>query len=145
MLKKLLLLISFLMFTACGDNGPDIKGDNDSPEYLATAFFYAVLIEDDLNKAIKMSVPKYGRILKSYGSTRQFARNVLNMRFDEVTIEVDHGSRSVRKRFGDTATLNVVLHGRHNGNKIADMRRIKLIKQKGRWYVEKVLDDPYAR
>ena len=145
MLRKLLFTTLILLLSACGGDSPEIKGDNDSPEYKATQFFYAVLLENDLDKAIKASVPKYGRILKSYGSTKQFARSVLNMRFDEVTIEVDHGSRSVRKQFGDDALLNVILHGKHNGNKIADMRRVKLVKLKGKWYIEKVLDDPYAR
>ena len=145
MLRTLFITLSLFFLTACSEDTPEIKGDNDSPEYKATEFFYAVLLEDDLNKAVKVSVPKYGRILKSYGSTKQFARNVLNMRFDEVTIEVDHGSRSVRKRFGDSAVLNVILHGKHNGNKIADMRKVKLVKIKGKWFIEKVLDDPYAR
>lgn len=145
MIRK--ILISFFVFflSACGDDAPDIKAESDSPEYKATEFFYAILIEEDLNKAVNASLPKYGRVIKSYGSTKQFARNILNMRFDEVEIEVDHGSRSVRKRFGDSAVLNVILHGKHNGNKIADMRQVKLTKVKGVWYIEKVLDDPFAR
>ena len=145
MLRNILLSSLFILLAACGDTAPEIKADNDSPEYKASEFFYAVLLEDDINKAVNASVPKYGRIIKSYGSTKQFARNVLNMRFDEVEIEIDHGSRSVRKRFGDSAVLNVILHGKHNGNRIADMRQVKLIKVKGTWYIEKVLDDPYAR
>lgn len=145
MLRKFLLFSFLVVLSACGKDNSEIKGDNDSPEYKASEFFYAVLLNHDLNKAIEVSMPKYGRILKSYGSTKQFSRNVLNMRFDEVTIEVDHGSRSVRKRFGDSAVLNVILHGKLNGNKIADMRKVKLIKIKGIWYIEKVLDDPYAR
>ena len=145
MFRKILLLLPILMLVACGGDSPEIKAENDSPEYKATEFFYAILIEEDLNKAVNASLPKYGRIIKSYGSTRQFTRNILNMRFDEVEIEVDHGSRSVRKRFGDSAVLNVILHGKHNGNKIADMRQVKLTKVKGKWYIEKVLDDPFAR
>lgn len=145
MLRNLLIPFMLMLLAACGDNAPEIKAESDSPEYKASEFFYAILLEDDLNKAVNASVPKYGRVIKSYGSTKQFARNILNMRFDEVEIEIDHGSRSVRKRFGDSATLNVILHGKHNGNRIADMRQIKLVKLKGVWYVEKVLDDPYAR
>ncbi|WP_372769177.1 hypothetical protein [Pseudoalteromonas sp.] len=145
MLRKIFLSFFIFLLAACGDEAPEIKADNDSPEYKATEFFYAILIEDDLNKAMNASLPKYARIIKSYGSTKQFARNILNMRFDEVEIEIDHGSRSVRKRFGDSAVLNVILHGKHNGNKIADMRQVRLTKVKGKWYIEKVLDDPYAR
>lgn len=145
MFRKILLLIPILFLAACGDDAPEIKAENDSPEYKTTEFFYAILVEEDLNKAVNASLPKYGRIIKSYGSTKQFARNILNMRFDEVEIEVDHGSRSVRKRFGDSAVLNVILHGKHNGNKVADIRKVKLTKVNGTWYIEKVLDDPHSR
>lgn len=145
MFRKIFISLFIFALAACSEEIPEIKADNDSPEYKASEFFYAILLEDDINKAVNASIPKYGRVIKSYGSTKQFARNVLNMRFDEVEIEIDHGSRSVRKRFGDTATLNVILHGKHNGNKVADMRQIQLVKVKGAWYIEKVLDDPYAR
>jgi hypothetical protein len=145
MLRHFIFVVSCLVLVACDGNAIKINADDDSPEYKAAEFFYALLNEQDLHKTAALSVPKYGRIVKSYGSTKQFARNVLNMSFDEVTIEIDNGSFTVRKRYDDTAILNVILHGTHNGRRIADLRKVKLVRIKRLWYIEKVLDDPFAR
>ncbi len=145
-MKSAILSVFFLVaLIACGDSGPDIKSERSSPEYNASLYFYSLLQEKDINAAMEISVPKLARVMKSYGSAKQYTRNVLNMKFDTVKVEIDHGSRSVRKQYGDSAVLNVILSGKYNGNKVNDMRKIKMIKHKGQWYVEKVLDDPWAR
>lgn len=134
-----------ILLTACSDDGPEVSGDNDSPEYAATVFFYAIYEEKDLKKTMSLATPKLARIIKSYGSTRQFARNLINMQFDTVTIEIDRTSKSIRKRYGDKATITLIFSGTLNGNKVDDMRSVKLISKKGKWFVEKIVDDPYAR
>jgi len=134
-----------LLLTACSDDGPEVSGDNDSPEYAATVFFYAIYEEKDLKKTMSLATPKLARIIKSYGSTRQFARNLINMQFDTVTIEIDRTSKSIRKRYGDKATITLIFSGTLNGGKVDDMRSVKLISKKGKWFVEKIVDDPYAR
>jgi len=134
-----------ILLTACSDDGPEVSGDNDSPEYAATVFFYAIYEEKDLKKTMSLATPKLARIIKSYGSTRQFARNLINMQFDTVTIEIDRTSKSIRKRYGDKATITLIFSGTLNGGKVDDMRSVKLISKKGKWFVEKIVDDPYAR
>ncbi|WP_042145020.1 MULTISPECIES: hypothetical protein [unclassified Pseudoalteromonas] len=136
-------ILTFL--TACSDDGPEVSGDNDSPEYAATVFFYAIYEEKDLKKTMSMATPKLARIIKSYGSTRQFARNLINMQFDTVNIEIDRTSKSIRKRYGDKATITLIFSGTHLGKKVDDMRSVKLINKKGKWFIEKIVDDPYAR
>jgi len=142
-----IIFTAFLMvfLTACSDDGPEVSGDNDSPEYAATVFFYAIYEEKDLKKTMSLATPKMARIIKSYGSTRQFARNLINMQFDTVNIEIDRTSKSIRKRYGDKATITLIFSGTLNGNNVDDMRSVKLIQKKGKWFIEKIVDDPYAR
>lgn len=142
---KLLLVSILLLLAACGSDEPNIKSEKSSPEYNASLYFHSLLQDKDIKTAMAISVPKHARIMKSYGSAKQYARNVLNMKFDTVEIEIDHGSRSVRKTFGDSAVLNVIITGKYNGHRVTDARKVKMIKHKGQWYVEKVLADPYAR
>lgn len=146
MVKKLLLIVSILLLSACGqDEGPEYKGDKSSPEYTISLYFHAIFETQDLKEAMSHSTDSHARVMKSYGSTRQFARNVLNMSFDSVIAEVDQGSRSVRVRYDDQAVLSVVFSGTYNGQKVNDLRRVKVIEVKGKWLVDDVLEDPYAR
>ena len=143
--RSMLMATCALFLIACGDDGPDIKGDTNSPEFAAITFFHAMYNDQDLAKVMEMSTPKLARIIQSYGSTKQFARNVINMQFDSVNLEVDQTSRSVRKIYGDNATITLIFSGQLNGNKVDDMRSIKLIKVKSTWFVEKIIDDTYGR
>ena len=142
-----ILFTAFLMLfiTACSDDGPEVSGDQSSPEYAATVFFYAIYEEKDLKKTMSMATPKLARIIKSYGSTRQFARNLINMQFDTVNIEINRTSKSIRKRYGDKATITLIFSGTLHGKKVDDMRSVKMINKKGKWFIEKIIDDPYAR
>jgi hypothetical protein len=144
-LRLISLVLSLSFLSACSESGPEVSGDNDSPEYAATVFFYAIYEEKDLKKTMSLTTPKLARIIKSYGSTRQFARNLINMQFDTVNIEIDRTSKSIRKRYGDKATITLIFSGHLNGNKKDDMRSVKLINKKGKWFIDKILDDPYAR
>ncbi len=143
-IKIAALFIASLMLSAC-DDGPKVTGDSNSPEYAATVFFYTLYEQKDLNKAAEMASPKLARIMRSYGTASQFARNLLNMQFDTVTIEVDRTSRSVRKRYGDKATINLIFSGQHLGNKVDDFRSVVLVKRKGTWFIDRIKADPYAR
>lgn len=143
---RILLLATFgMLLTACGDEGPDIKGDTNTPEYATIHFFHAMYNDKDLEQVMSMSTPKLARIIESYGSTGQFARSIINMQFDEVTLEVDQTSRSVRKIYGDNATITLIFSGTFQGNKVDDMRSVKLIKIKSTWYIDKIIDDPYGK
>ncbi len=143
---RFILLCCFSLFlTACFDSTPEVKGDSDSPEYVATVYFYTLYEEKDLNKASKMATPKLRRVMKSYGTSKQFTRGLVNMQFDTVNIEVDRTGRSVRKRYKDKATINLIFSGYFNDKKVDDMRSVVMINRKGTWFVEKINDDPYAR
>ncbi|WKD23670.1 hypothetical protein NDQ71_00730 [Pseudoalteromonas sp. KG3] len=133
-----------LLLNGCGgDNAP--KGEKNTPGNSAALFFDTLYNEQDLNKASTMATPRMARIMKSYGTSKQFARNLVNMQYDNVVIEVDMTNMNLREQYGDTANINLIFTGQFNGNKVDDMRSVKMVRKKGNWYVDKINADPFAR
>ena len=92
-----------------------------------------------------MATPKMARIMRSYGTAKQFARNLINLQYDSVKIEVDMTNQSLREQYGDYAKVNLVFTGMLRGEQVDDMRSVQMIRKKGKWYVDKVNPDPFAR
>ena len=141
-LTSLLSLIACLFISACGDSGKTL---GDTPGDTATAYFDALYNQQDLQKASTMATPNLTRIMKSYGTAKQFSRNLVNMQYDEVVIEVDMSDVSVREQYGNNAKINLVFTGYLNGEKVDDFRSVKMLRKKGKWYIDKIVADPYAR
>jgi len=141
-ISSLLSLFVCLFISACGD---DAKTLGDTPGDTATAYFDALYNQQDLQKASTMATPNLTRIMKSYGTAKQFSRNLVNMQYDEVVIEVDMTNMSVREQYGDNAKINLIFTGYFNGDKIDDFRSVKMLRKKGKWYIDKIVADPYAR
>ncbi|MEZ7277283.1 hypothetical protein [Pseudoalteromonas sp. 68 DY56-GL68] len=146
-MKKILFicaLLSSVLLLGCGpEDAP--KGEKNTPGVTATLFFDALYNKQDLNLATQYATPKMARIMQSYGTANQFARNLVNMQYDEVVIEVDMTNMSLREQYGDKANINLIFTGYFNGKKIDDMRSVKMIRKKGDWYIEKINPDPFAR
>ncbi len=145
MFKRIAITISallVLLIQGCG--GGSVSGESGSPEQAATEFFYAIYRDQDLDKVASYATPKLARIVKGYGSIQGVTRNMLNMYFDKVEIEVDKG-RNLRENYGDKATITLIFTGSHKGGKVADMRTVKMVRIKGEWLVETVKADPFAR
>ncbi|WP_151172915.1 hypothetical protein [Pseudoalteromonas ruthenica] len=144
-MKRTLLLALILLLTACGQNDDDITGDPNSPGYVATQYFYALYNHDNLERATQYATPKLARIMRSYGTASQFTRNLVNLQYDQVTIELDRTEMSVRQQYGDHATINLVFTGHFHGNQVDDMRSVKMIRERGDWLVSEIVPDPYGR
>jgi hypothetical protein len=141
-ISSLLSLVICLFLVACGD---DVKTLDDTPGETAAAYFDALYNQKDLQKASTLATPNLTRIMKSYGTIKQFSRSLVNMQYDEVVIEVDMSNVSLREQYGDSAKINLIFTGYLNGTKIDEMRSVNMLRKKGRWYVDKILADPYAR
>ena len=138
------LVFAFTMLTACGSD-ENAAGAKDSPGYTATLYFDALYNKNSLELATQHSTPRLARIMRSYGTASQFARNLVNMQYDEVTIEVDMTNQSLREQYGKEAKINLIFTGQLHGEQVDDMRSVQMIKKKGKWYVDKILADPFAR
>jgi len=139
-----LLLLVLITFFGCGSD-ESARGDKSSPGYAATMYFDAIYNKKDFDAAIQLATPKMGRIMRSYGTAKQFARNLVNLQYDSVTIEVDMTNQSLREQYGDDAKVNLVFTGMLRGEQVDDMRSVQMIRKKGKWYVDKINPDPFAR
>ncbi|MAD89960.1 MAG: hypothetical protein CMK64_09675 [Pseudoalteromonas sp.] len=145
-MKKITALLFLFLFaiTGCGSDEPS-RGDKNSPGYAATMYFDAIYNQKDFDAAIKMATPKLARIMRSYGTAKQFSRNLVNLQYDSVTIEVDMTNQSLREQYGDDAKVNLVFTGMLRGEQVDDMRSVQMVRKKGTWYVDKINADPFAR
>ncbi|KZN30473.1 hypothetical protein N480_05830 [Pseudoalteromonas luteoviolacea S2607] len=136
--------LTTLFLAGCGNEEAG-RGDKDTPGYAATMYFDALYNRKDMKAALKLSTPRLARIMRSYGTPSQFTRNLVNMQFDQVTIELDMTNKSLREQYGKKAKVNLIFTGQLHGDQVDDMRSVQMVKRKGDWYVDKINPDPYAR
>ncbi|MDX3773866.1 hypothetical protein QE250_07060 [Chromatiaceae bacterium AAb-1] len=117
---------------------------NNTPEYIASEFFEAIYNEKNLEKAKQLSTAEYAAVMESYGTVRQVSRTMFNMSFDSVEIAVNRSGQSLRQQYDTTANITLVLTGPYNGDRHDDVRTVTLVKQQGRWLVQKVQQDRFS-
>ena len=153
-LRVLIPLLAMSLVACGGDTTSDAnkqssKGTaattSDSPEITAVKFFEAIYVENDIKKAQKYVSPSLQRVMSSYHSGKAMGRTLLNMSFDEVVITVEDTNKSVREFYTDKADVMLIFTGTHDGNKQVNMRMVKMVKEKGKWMVNEIKDDPFAR
>lgn len=147
-MRAFLLIFSLLLLGACGDSTTSKSGSTTSaevPELIAVKFFEAILVENDLKKAAKYSVPSLARVLNSFSSGKAAGRTLLNMKFDQVAITVEDTNKSVREFYTDKADVMLIFTGTYDGGKRVDLRMVKMVVQNGKWLVSEIKTDPFAR
>ena len=124
------LFLALVILFGCGSD-ESTRGDKSNPGFVATMYFDAIYNKKDFDAAIQLATPKMGRIMRSYGTAKQFARNLINLQYDSVTIEVDMTNQSLREQYGDDAKVNLVFTGMLRGEQVDDMRSVQMIRKKG--------------
>ena len=133
-----------MLLLACREEQPSVNAQWGSPEYIATEFFHALYIENNLEKAKRLSTPKYADLMESYGSVRQVERTLINLSFDSVEIRVNRSGGNLREQYEDQADIELLLTGQHNGKKVDEMRVVEMIQQNGNWVVQSVKVDKFS-
>lgn len=139
------ILPLLLLLSACEEKAPPVNAQWGTPEFIATEFFDALYNDKDLEKAKKLSTPKYAALMESYGTPRQVVRTMFNMPFDKVTISVNRAGQNLREQYEDEAEVTLVFSGPHNGEQIAEMRVVTMVKLKGKWVVQNVKVDKFSK
>jgi hypothetical protein len=143
-----LMLCAFLM-QGCGEKkvgegvGKFGTMDESTAEYSATKFFDHLYNTKDVNELLRYSSPKMSRLIRSYRSSSNIQRHVINLRFDEVQFEINSSRNVGLTKYADTARLSVYFNGKLHGEKVEDLRTVNLIRHAGKWKVESVQDDKY--
>jgi hypothetical protein len=145
-------LLAVLCCTGCGgDSAPTEQSSTtatvnaENPQDVAVHFFVSLLQHNDVKEAQKYATGSVGRVMGGYASARTYARNVLNMNFDEVEISVDTSNQSVREFYKDRTTVILNFIGMKDGGKVHQFREVIMLEEKGEWRVGEIKADPFAR
>lgn len=139
------ILPLLLLLSACEEKAPPANAQWGTPEFIATEFFDALYNDKDLEKAKKLSTPKYAALMEAYGTPRQVVRTMFNMPFDAVTISVNRAGQNLREQYEEEAEVTLVFSGPHNGEQVAEMRVVTMTKYKGKWVVQNVKVDKFSK
>ena len=141
----LLLIFGLAACTEKNDNIPAFANPN-APEFRALTFFDAIYNQKDLKLAQKYATKKHARIVRSYGSTKGYARYVLNLQFDPgVDLKIDRTLNQIKIGDPNKTSVNILFTGEYQGNRVNDLRKVIFTKVKGQWLISEIGDDPYAR
>mgnify|MGYP000082478691 FL=1 len=147
-LKLVVLILSFSFISACDESNKNIPAfaNPDAPEYRALMFFDAIYNQKNLGEAQKYSTAKLSRILRSYGTTRGYARYVLNLPIDPgVDLQIDRSLNQVSTGQTDTTVVNILFTGTLNDERINDVRQAVFSRVDGEWLIDSGEDDPYMK
>ena len=148
-LHRIGLVIVILVITACSDvkrgEGVGKYGmmAENTPEYTAVMFLYAIYREPNLDNAMALSSERMKRLLNNYRTNRNAQRHLIGLSYDTVEINPDGGDTVGRTEFSKKADVTVFLSGFYQEDKIDELRTIKLVKEGGDWKVNDVETDPF--
>ena len=142
------LLPVVLLLSGCMERSKNIPSfaNPATPEYRALTFFDALYNQKDLKLALKYASKDHARIIKSYGTTKGYARYVLNLQFDPgVDLKIDRSLNQIQ--FGDPnkTHVNILFTGTYLDRPVNDLRKVVFKKVKNEWLITKIAGDPYAR
>ena len=118
--------------------------DPNTPEFAAVKFFESIYLEDNLDGALSFSTDRMARLLRSYHTNRNVQRHVLNLTYDTVEIMPDSGDNVGRNEFAEAAVITLFFTGHSNGDKVDDLRVVDLVRENGKWKVDKVRADMFS-
>lgn len=137
------LLCSVFLLTACGEDDPQKITTVDNPETVAIAFFDALYNEKNVEKAASVCNPKLARLILHYRSPGAVARHLFNMSYDRVEIKPDGTGVKVREQFKGSANITIYFDGYYQDNRIKEVKRLAIVQRDGKWFIDKVLKDPF--
>lgn len=139
---KYLILITALFLTGC-ESEKDKITEVDNPEHVAVAFFNALYNEKDVKKAALVCNPKLARLLLHYQTPQAVARHLFNMSYDKVEIKPDDSGVKLREQFKGSAVITLYFDGYYQDERLKDVKRLSIIQRDGKWYIDKILKDPF--
>lgn len=143
------IFLTAALFACGGPKEPEGAGkygmmDNSTPEGAALLFFGSIYKEKTYQNTLQYASPRMTRLLKSYHTPRAGQRHVLNLQYDQVPeMQLDSGDGVGRTEFAKEAEVSVFFSGTYNGDKIDELRTVKLIRTDKKWLVDSIKADKY--
>lgn len=141
LVKFTMSLIMVFSLASCMETAKEEANAEDA----AVGFFNALYNQKDINKAASFCTKDFAKLVKKHKTAHNVARRLFNMHYDNVKVDTGMGDATVRREFSSTGELTVLFTGQYDGRTIKELKKIKLIKQNEKWYVDKILKDPVPR
>jgi len=144
--KNILFALSFcsiILLTACGEEESKKITEVGHPEVVALAFFDALYNEKNIEKAASVCSPKLARLVLHYRSPEAVARHLFNMSYDKVEMKPDSGGLKIREQFKGNANITIYFDGFYQNKRIKEVKRLAIIQRDGKWFIDKILKDPF--
>ncbi|GGA84780.1 hypothetical protein GCM10011369_28500 [Neiella marina] len=139
-LRIVTLMLAVLTLIGCQDNKPQ-----QDPEDVAVAFFSAIYVEEDLEKAKRLSGPKLAELLEHYRNMEAIKRHVVGMEMVNPEIEVKNSSADFFRRLDQDVWVELHFTSKVGRSTIMDVRVVHLSQQfANTWVVHKIDADPFA-
>lgn len=145
MTKYVLMVPFFFLLLSCAEDNPAMSGSFAAPEHAAAEFFDAIYNQHDLELAKNLSTQPMADLIAHYGTPRQVARTLINMSYDEVTINVNRAGQNLREQYGDSTDVMLVFNGTFDNRTVNEMRVVRMVRLRGRWLVDEIRNDPYSK
>ncbi|MCM2679333.1 hypothetical protein [Echinimonas agarilytica] len=141
-LKTAALLMMTTVLFACGE--PEEKVPTD-PEDVALAFFTAIYVDDNVEKALEVSGPDLQDLLSHYRNVTAIKRHVIGMEIESPDIQVKNSSADFFRKLTDDVEVELHFSAYIDGRVYKDVRFVIVSQEfQGQWVVKKVVADPFA-
>lgn len=145
-MPKYWIILPFLfLLVSCAEDNPAMSGNFAAPEHAAAEFFDAIYNQNDLELAKSLSTESLAELIDHYGTPRQVARTMINMSYDEVTINVNRAGQNLREQYGNATDVTLVFTGSFDNRTINEMRVVRMVRIRGRWLVDEIRNDPFSK
>jgi len=130
-----------LTMSACSPPEKEIKVgrygmmSDKTPQYVALAFVISVYTDKTLDSAVQLSSKKFTRLLRAYHTNSGVQRHIFSLRLNEITAELAPGGSQSHTQLKNKATVDVIIAGKFNNDKVVDLKTISLVKQSDVWKI----------
>jgi len=135
------IIIPFLSLTLLFSCGTDQNESEIAEKEVAMAFFDAIYNQKDLKEATKLSSVKFQKELKKYKTAKNLARRLLNLQFNSVKMTTAAQKTQIIDEYNAHVTMTVLFTGERFNGTFKDFKRIRLVKEKNNWVVDKILNN----
>lgn len=131
------LLLFLMLLGGCSP----ATGPSQPPEKVAVAFFEALYVDKDINRALPMVDGELKGLFHHYKLASQVQRNLFGLYMEEVEVELSSTNADFFRRRNSDILVTIKLKGLVNGYLRQDLREIRLQVIDHQWKVTEITDD----
>ena len=145
MKRILLVMIACCTLIACSSpDEEEIRAgkygmmSSDTPQYTAILFMRAVYNDKNIDRVVRLSTKRFGRIIKGHYTNSNVQRQVFNLRLDRMEAEPVSGGSLLFSELLENAEIEIKIIGYRGDKKITELKTLSMVKISGDWKVKGV-------